>query len=217
MIDKFKYSREHVKDTNIFLLKVNDNMECINGGIIPDSQLLNIRQYKLENDRNKRLLARSFLYTYLKDNYQITNFDLEYNQYQKPSLQNNKGIDFSISYSKDYILVAVSDKHKIGVDIECIDKTINHRELKEIIMHQNEIEHYNQLVTDEDKLDFFFEVFNTKESIIKSMGIGLYFDIRNLNTLDASSSFLSIKIYKKLNLLFKCMLSFKSKYPKTYV
>lgn len=206
MVDKFKYSREHIKDTNIFLLKVNDNIESINRNIIPDSELLDIQLYKFEHDRNKRLLARSFLYAYLKSEYQIENFELGYNQYKKPYLKHNKNIDFSISYSKDYILIAISDKHKIGVDIEYIDKDINHNELKEIIMHSNEIAHYNQIQKEEDKLDFFFEVFNTKESIIKSMGMGLYFDIRNLNTLDASSSFLSINIYKKLNLLFKCML-----------
>ena len=66
MIDKFKYSREHIKDTNIFMLKVNDNTEYINRNIIPDNQLLDIEQYKLEHDRNQRLLARRFLYVYLK-------------------------------------------------------------------------------------------------------------------------------------------------------
>jgi len=195
MIDKFKYSREDIGDTNIFLLKVSDNLECISKNIIPNSQLLDIKQYKLEHDRNKRLLSRSFLYTYLKNKYQIESFDLEYNKYKKPYLKSNKNIDFSISYSKDYILVAVSDKYKIGVDIEYIDKDINHNELKNIVMHQNEIKHYNQLKTEEDKLGFFFEVFNIKESIIKSMGMGLYFDVKSISILTISGKYLFKDIF----------------------
>ncbi len=196
MIDKFKYCRKHLDNINIFLLKASNDIECVNKGIISDSQLLNIQQYKFEHDRNKRLLSRSFLYAYLQSVYQIENFELEYNEYNKPYLKNNKNIDFSLSYSKDYILIAVSDKYQIGSDIEYIDQGINHNELKDIIMHQNEIQHYNQLITDEDKLDFFFEVFNTKESIIKSMGMGLYFDVKSIDTLHAFNWQVSKKIFK---------------------
>ncbi|BCD90390.1 4'-phosphopantetheinyl transferase [Francisella halioticida] len=187
VISKFKFDEYSLKSTNIFLLNIAENINQIDLDTIPNSQILAIKKYKFEKDRNKRLLARSFLYNYLKFKYQIDNFGLKYGQYQKPFLEANENIDFSISYSECYVVVAISDKYNIGVDIEFIDTKINHQDLRNIIMHPKEISYYNKLIRETDKLNFFFNVFNIKEAVIKSLGIGLYFDVTNINVLDTSS------------------------------
>ncbi|MED7818876.1 MULTISPECIES: 4'-phosphopantetheinyl transferase family protein [unclassified Francisella] len=162
-------------------------MSQIDLDIIPDNQVLEVKKYKFKIDQDKRLLARSFLYNYLKSKYQINSFELKYGQYQKPVLKVNNSIDFSVSYSEEYIIVAISNKYNIGVDIEFIDTKINHQDLINIIMHPEEISYYNQLTNEFDKLDFFFEVFNAKEAVIKSLGMGLYFNVQNINILDVPS------------------------------
>ncbi|MGQ4005596.1 4'-phosphopantetheinyl transferase superfamily protein [Francisellaceae bacterium CB300] len=190
MIDKFVYESQIVNGVELFLLDIRENLNNLHLDIIPNAQVSDIQQYKLEQDRNKRLLARNFLYFYLQNKYSVTNFELDYNDYKKPFLENYQNIDFSISYSNDFILIGVSGSHKIGVDIEYIDKSINHDELKDIIMHPSEITYYNQLKTKDERAEFFFEVFNTKESIIKSMGMGLYFDVKNINILENINDYL---------------------------
>ncbi|WP_150468578.1 4'-phosphopantetheinyl transferase family protein [Francisella sp. SYW-9] len=186
MISQFKFYKKIYKGSDIFLLNLAENINLIDHNIIPNNQILEIKKYKFANDQNKRLLARSFLYNYLKYKYQISNFELKHDQYKKPILKADDNIDFSISYSEQYIVVAISDEYDIGVDIEFIDTKINHQDLINIIMHPKEISCYNKLTKKADKLDFFFEVFNVKEAIIKSLGMGLYFDVQNINILDAS-------------------------------
>ncbi|API86775.1 4'-phosphopantetheinyl transferase family protein [Francisella uliginis] len=207
MISQFKFYQQVYKSVDIFLLKIAENTNSIDLDIIPTSQILEIKKYRFENDRNKRLLARSFLYNYLKFKYQIDNFALKYNQHQKPLLEANENIDFSISYSKEYVMVAVSDKYSIGVDIEFVDTKINHQDLINIIMHPMEISYYKQLSKEGERLDFFFEVFNVKEAVIKGLGMGLYFDVTSINILDIpgfsnfinEECFLETSLFKQLN------------------
>lgn len=209
MLSNFKYNKNTIENVDVFLLNVNENKELINKNIIPQKQILDIQKYKLELDRNKKLLSRAFLYTYLNNRYKINNFELEYSQYKKPYLKFHQNIDFSISYSKEYTLIAVSDKYQIGIDIEYIDKDINYNELKDIIMHTDEIIYYDNQKEDNDKADFFFEVFNTKESIIKSIGMGLYLDIKNINILNISNlqSTLKTNLFDNLYNNYKTSLS----------
>ena len=87
MIDKFKYKKHQVNGVSLFLLDVQSNLENISLDIIPNFQISNIQKYKLEFDRNKRFLARSFLYSYMYYKYQVTDFELSYNKYQKPFLK----------------------------------------------------------------------------------------------------------------------------------
>ncbi|WP_200169658.1 4'-phosphopantetheinyl transferase family protein [Francisella philomiragia] len=170
------------------MLKISDNLNQIEQSILPKEQTNDILSYKFKNDRDKRLLARCFLYTYLRCRYGIENFKLSHNSYGKPFLINYKDIDFSISYSEEYILVGISSGYQIGIDIEYVDININHKDLIKSIMHNDEIKCYNQLVMDNEKLNFFFEVFNKKEAIIKSFGMGLYYDVTKINILNLSMS-----------------------------
>lgn len=181
---KFEKISHIFNDIELFLLDISKNSLEYDFDIIPKKQKIEIQTYKFENDKFKRLLARSFLYHYLRDCYNISNFDLEYGIYKKPMLKGNYNIDFSISYSNNYILVGISDKYQLGVDIEHIDSSINHSDLKNIIMHDEEIKYYSSLESHEEQLHFFFDVFNIKESIIKCLGTGLYYDVQKINILD---------------------------------
>ncbi|AVC44608.1 hypothetical protein B4919_07365 [Francisella tularensis subsp. novicida] len=203
MLTKFNYHQKNIEGVDLFLLDVNDNKHLVDERIILDEQLSDIQKYKIEFDRLKRLVSRNFLYTYLKIKYQISNYELDHNKYKKPYLKFHQNIDFSISYSKEYILIAISDKYQVGTDIEFIDKSINHNELKDVIMHPEEISYYNQLKEDYDKTNFFFDVFNIKESIIKSLGMGLYFDVRSINILTIDTKHIFSNFINKIQSEFK--------------
>ncbi|WKL50104.1 4'-phosphopantetheinyl transferase superfamily protein [Flavobacterium pectinovorum] len=172
-------------DTQVYLLNIEDNIKYIKKSIIPEIQIKEISSYKFKNDSDKRLLARTFLFEYLKEKYGITNFDLGLNEYKKPFLQLDPSINFSFSYAKNYVLVGISKK-KIGVDIEHINTKLNINDIAQEIMCKQELDWFNSCKDTSLKRIYFFKLFSAKESIIKAFGMGLYFDAKNINTLDES-------------------------------
>lgn len=172
-------------DIQVYLLNMEDNIKYINKSVIPQIQIEEISWYKFKNDSDKRLLARSFLFEHLKEKYNISNFDLGMNEYKKPFLLLNPSINFSFSYAKNYVLVGISKKN-IGVDIEHINIELNINEIAQEIMCKRELDWFNSCKNTSLKRFFFFQLFSAKESIIKAFGMGLYFDVKNINTLDES-------------------------------
>jgi len=99
-------------------LDINTNRQNINPSIIPLEQQIQIGMYHFEIDRSRRLVARSFLYTYLSTKYKSFDFLLGLNEFGRPYLLDNKRISFSFSYLDQYIAVAVAKDRLVGVDIE---------------------------------------------------------------------------------------------------
>lgn len=185
-ISNYRVAKEIVIDNSVqvFLLRVNDNIPFINHAIIPAAQQADISRYHFSHDRNKRLLTRSFLYDYLAGKYGVADFELEFNAYKKPFLRSAPGIQFSFSYSKEYVLIGISEGKKLGIDIEYTDRSIPVTEMAGDIMCADELHHFQSFNKGAaEQFHFFFHVFSAKESIIKSFGTGLYFDVKKLNTL----------------------------------
>ena len=176
-----------VKDVKLFLLAVDSNVTSINHSIIPADQRKHIGKYHKPHDRNKRFLARSFLYELIMETHQTTDFELGFNSFGRPYLINAEEINFSFSYAKDYVLVGVARNRIIGVDIEFVDTAIQLSELVNEIMSDNELLYFRSMDTDEDRFLFFFKTFSGKESIIKAFGTGLSFPVKNLNLLNTNT------------------------------
>lgn len=185
-ITHFTIARETVTSNGIrvFLLPVVPNVVNIDTGIIPENQYKDIERYRVKHDRDKRLIARSFLYHYLRSYYGVTRFDTIPGDYKKPLLHSAPGIHFSISYSGNYILTGISSGGPLGVDIERIDAGIAVADMAASIMCAEEVHHFSQLTAGSpEQRHFFFSVFSIKEAIIKAFGTGLYYDVVKLNTL----------------------------------
>ena len=54
-------------------------------------------------------------------------------------------------------------------------------------MHEDELSFFDRLPDKYSKTLFFYQVFSTKEAIIKTIGMGLYFDVKQINTLEQST------------------------------
>lgn len=94
------------------------------------------------------------------------------NNYGKPYLQGNPNIDFSISHSGEYVMLAVAFCKKIGIDIELIDKNID-LTMKSIIFSESEcslIDSYND----------FFVMWTKMEAYLKCLGGGFADKVENL-------------------------------------
>ena len=133
-----------LNQTNIFLLKVNGN-----------------------NLRIKRLFfLKKILYDYYDINIHI--YDIFYNYYGKPFL---KEIYFNISYTKEYIILAVGNCC-VGVDIE------QKRKVSDNIIHK--IMDYNEYNFYKNDDNYILKTWVYKEAYVKYIGTGIIMDFNKI-------------------------------------
>lgn len=167
------------ENSEVFLFSIDENLSMLDISIIPKEELEKILRYKEDIDRIKRLLARTFLFEYCQQHYNLKDFTFKYTKNQKPQYKYNDSIDFSISYSKDIIVVALSTKYRVGVDIEFIDTSIVLKEIASEFMNKIQLTKFMQL----DKIDkdkYFYEIWTSKESLLKAQGNGLLIDPKDI-------------------------------------
>ena len=132
-------------------------------------------------DRARFLTLRIALRTLLS---QRLNIDpdkilIEHDIYGRPSLQYpqkgyefNNRIDFNVSHSGGYGMIAISSSRRVGIDIEQYDLTLDWRKLAAMALSPSESAHIDRLPSD-DQLVAFYGYWTAKESLLKCAGIGL--------------------------------------------
>lgn len=122
---------------------------------ITDKDINNSLRYKMDINRKEALIS-----SYFKNKY--VNSEIYINEYDKPL---SKDILFNISHSNGLVVLGISDKYDIGVDIEKI------RDAKDnLIRYISDDEEYNYIKDEKS----FYEIWTSKESIVKCLGKGLY-------------------------------------------
>jgi 4'-phosphopantetheinyl transferase len=89
------------------------------------------------------------------------------NPYGKPSLFGDSGIEFNVSHSGRFALIALSTTGQVGVDIECCDREVDTEGLIEFVF--SPLEHRSGMQTTKA----FFERWVAKESVLKALGLGI--------------------------------------------
>jgi 4'-phosphopantetheinyl transferase len=135
---------------------------------LPEVLTISINKFKRWEDGHCSLFGKLLLQKGIADfsNKELSLNDLALNKYNRPFLNSN--IDFNISHSGKYIVCALSDCTKVGVDIEKIlpidymsfNKVFIPKELKEI---KNSSRPLNK----------FYEYWTKKEAAIKADGRGM--------------------------------------------
>lgn len=93
---------------------------------------------------------------------------LQYTQFKKPVIPDSS-LDFNISHSGEYVLCVISQKVKVGIDVEEIRPLdIEHYESHFSAQELSDIQNA------EDKLHRFFSYWTKKEAVMKAEGTGLY-------------------------------------------
>jgi len=166
------------KDSEIFIFNIEQNCSMLNNSIIPKEQLEKIKKYKEEIDRNKRILSRTFLFNYCQEKYNLDNFSFEYTNNQRPKFKYSN-INFSISYSKDIVVVALSTTLRVGIDIEYIESSAVSNNVALEFMDTTQFLEFNNLIK-EDRDTYFYKVWTSKESYLKVSGDGLYINPKTI-------------------------------------
>lgn len=128
--------------------------------------------YKLFTKENTT--SKDLLKDVLKNELNITNYELTFNKYNKPYLKDSN-IYFNISHDKNTTILAISDK-EIGVDIE-------YYTYKESVMkkYYNEFEQ-KEIINSNNKEYEFTRIWVMKEAFVKMKGQGISYGLQNVDT-----------------------------------
>ncbi|GAA0375774.1 4'-phosphopantetheinyl transferase family protein [Paenibacillus motobuensis] len=141
------------------------------------------------------ILTRAVICVYLG----ISNEKIQFakNQFGKPYLLNSNGFYFNISHSGEWVLLIFGNK-PVGIDIEKI-RGFNIETAKGCLSQQEFLR--LQQVSQEEQLDYFFDLWTLKESYIKAIGTGLYLPLDSFSIL-CSESIIAVEPNKE-RLFFK--------------
>jgi 4'-phosphopantetheinyl transferase len=103
-------------------------------------------------------------------------------EFGRPVLMQEPSLDFNVSHSGSYGLIALSSRRLVGVDIEMRATHADWRAVAELVLNSAERASIERLNAAE-QLRAFYDVWVMKESIVKAAGVGLAKDIRRLSVL----------------------------------
>jgi 4'-phosphopantetheinyl transferase len=144
-------------------------------GLMPDAIRQKINGYQRWEDRQARLFGKLLILEGLKEfggdkanlNY------LSYKKFGKPFI--NDHVDFNISHSDEYVICAISNAGRVGVDIE----NIKPFDISEVDQYMTKIE-LGDIHSASDSCREFYGYWTIKESILKADGRGLSGDLRKM-------------------------------------
>lgn len=187
----------------IVLIDNINNLKDIN---IPISKQ---RQSKVEHftfiDDKKRCILSEVLLNKALKYFNIDNYELVYNEYNKPYIKDSN-IYFNISHSGNYVVVVVSDV-EVGIDIQKIDKL--KIDVAKRCFHYNE---YQKIINEQGikkQIDLFYTYWTKKEAYTKTLGKGLAIP---LNSFDITSNEFTYYLQElQIDKKYKCFVCCREK------
>jgi len=168
-------------EVHIFLVEFNlfNSEECMQ--FLTKAECERAEKLKVKDKREQFVITRCVLRNILsqcidKPTHEI---HLSYGEHGKPKIRdtlNNKAIEFNISHSGAYALIAITLGNTIGVDIEEINKSIDYQSLAKRFFSGQEISEFFAL-DKEKQCEVFYCVWSRKEAFIKATGKGIAYGL----------------------------------------
>lgn len=134
---------------------------------LPQDQRIAVNRYHRWQDRHATLFGKLMIIQgFMHYGFQRSPLpNLKSSEYGRPYLPHS--IDFNVSHSKDYVVCAFS-KHRVGLDIEYVDYSIQFSDFKDFF----DPKEWDTIYKSSDKVKNFFRLWCQKESVIKIDGRG---------------------------------------------
>jgi 4'-phosphopantetheinyl transferase len=140
-------------------------------------------RYRFEDDRNRFVNGRQALKVILSRYLSVSATDISIADKTngKPFIQFPKvGLQFNISHSGEWILIALCDSD-IGVDVEKVNPIFHFDDLIQVYFDRVEKE---LVVSAENAVLCFYNIWTRKEALIKAWGTGLSTDIKEVKSIN---------------------------------
>jgi 4'-phosphopantetheinyl transferase len=172
-----RISRSEIHVWKIYLnATLKENQNRIN--LLSKEEHKRLNSFKFEKDRFRYKLTHSMkrwvLAHYLNELPEKLNFTL--GKQGKPAIsaaQNWLNLKFNISHSHQIILMGITLKDPIGIDIEYHAENISTENLGKIIFSPNERQFFSKLTCQQEKRKAFFRCWTRKEAYLKAKGYGI--------------------------------------------
>ncbi len=174
---------ESTKGIHIWSVKSEDFAWQDYQDLLTEKEFNHILKYKNPKDRHKRAISRGILKelsaSYLRTAPKDLNYDT--NRFGKPFIANsNHLLQFNISHSTDYILLAFSfDPSPIGIDIEENNLDFNFLDIAD----QYFSDHEKDSLCCTNPSEQFFKIWTRKEAMMKAIGEGLTDELVQIDVL----------------------------------
>ncbi|UII26723.1 4'-phosphopantetheinyl transferase superfamily protein [Fulvivirga maritima] len=139
-----------------------------------------IMRYMMWQDKHASLYGKLLLQKGLKKFNYTKPLQLEYSQYSRPYLPDFSNLDFNISHTKKAVACVISDKRRVGVDVEELSD-IN---IADFERQWTEAE-YRSICQSQDSKKEFFNYWTKKEAILKADGRGLNIPLNSIDVTDS--------------------------------
>jgi 4'-phosphopantetheinyl transferase len=137
------------------------------------------RRFRFKHDRERFILGhglmRSLLGKYLKRDASLIR--LARGPFGKPYLERKK-LRFNFSDTKDAVLLGFTTGQELGVDIETIERNVDHAAVSEHYFTRPEITSIENAGSEAKAR--FLDFWTRKEAVLKASGVGIMDDLRSL-------------------------------------
>ena len=168
-------------------LSLSDNSLELLERTLSDDENQRAASFHFQEDRNRFIVAHGCLRDILRRYLHCEAGQLSFSigSYGRPGLSANSfdpGIEFNLTHSGNYALIAVTRERKVGVDLEGIRQGISPEDIAGRYFSQGEVSELMAL-SSEQREAAFFNCWTRKEAYIKAIGLGLSLP---LNSFDVS-------------------------------
>lgn len=173
----------YIEDVEIVYFYIQDHLQEL------ESLAENLNQdekdransYYFTKDKNRYIICRGILRSIIAGKMGTDPKDVRffYNKYGKPEIdpsQNIGNLQFNVSHSGNYGIIAITAMNQIGIDIE-LRKTIENMDM--ILRSQFSTQENLSFSESSDKEKCFFSIWAQKEAVIKASGRGFSFGFRH--------------------------------------
>ena len=148
-------------------------------GLLCETEIVQSNRFRFPDLRRRFVAARGALRSILASYFSIDPCQLTfaYGPYGKPAVRDpSNGIQFNLSHSNDLMVLVVSGRGFVGVDIEKEDPLFPAREIATRYFCERE---KNEIARADDKtaLATFFQLWTAKEAVTKATALGLSLEL----------------------------------------
>jgi 4'-phosphopantetheinyl transferase len=147
------------------------------GSLITADEAARQRRFVFDKDREQFLLARALVRCVLSRYADVPPAEWRFgqNDFGKPAIDRPAPppqLAFNLSHTQGLVVCAVAKARSVGVDVEAIDRDVEHLTIAERFFAEPECRYLREATADE-RGRAFFRIWTLKEAYIKAHGKGL--------------------------------------------
>jgi len=157
---------------------ISDEIHLVN-----ETELIKSQSFVQEEDKIRFLLGKIYLRKLLSNYLQIAPEEVlfSFTEFNKPFLAAYPNLNFNLSHSGDYIIIGLSNRWSVGVDVEVMNTK---NDLFSMIYSTMSVVEIPSILNSDNPRPMFYKHWTRKEALLKGLGVGLIDDLKGYSVCD---------------------------------